>query len=328
MEIQYQRFAVEVEAVDPLVLPYYKGSTIRGGFGNVFKRIVCTFKNRECRDCMLSSKCIYAYVFETHPEGDAEIMHMDKYEKIPHPFVIEPPLEKERVFKPGETFSFTLILIGRALDYVPYFIYTFDELGKIGIGKGRGKYSLKSVKNDDSVVYSIEDRTIKPSKKKRIEIPEDPITACEKNDNSDMVKLCTITPLRISHNRRLTSQLEFPILIKNILRRVALLYYFHCEKKTPDWDHISIIKEAERVRIYENRLKWWDWERYSTRQKTRMKMGGLKGEIVYTGNLEPFLPYLKAGEILHTGKGTSFGLGQYFFIYPYHPEESKIGEKA
>jgi hypothetical protein len=46
---------------------------------------------------------------------------------------------------PGDAVIFNLLLIGRAIDYLPYFIYTFEELGKVGIGKGRGKYSLTYV---------------------------------------------------------------------------------------------------------------------------------------------------------------------------------------
>gem|GEM_PF-4182241 len=34
---------------------------------------------------------------------------------------------------------------GRATDYLPYFIYALDELGRIGIGKGKGKYELRQV---------------------------------------------------------------------------------------------------------------------------------------------------------------------------------------
>ncbi len=71
---------------------------------------------------------------------------------------------------------------------------------------------------------------------------------------------------------------------------------------------------AKGVAIKESTLKWYDWERYSTRQDTRMKMGGFVGEITFEGNIEPFMPLLKAGEILHVGKGTSFGLGKYEIV--------------
>ena len=75
-----------------------------------------------------------------------------------------------------------------------------------------------------------------------------------------------------------------------------------------------ILKEAETIETADNALRWHDWERYSTRQGVRMKMGGLVGEIRYSGNLGPFLPFLKAGEVLHVGKGTSFGLGRYSVV--------------
>ncbi|HDZ02552.1 MAG TPA: CRISPR system precrRNA processing endoribonuclease RAMP protein Cas6 [Nitrospirae bacterium] len=62
---------------------------------------------------------------------------------------------------------------------------------------------------------------------------------------------------------------------------------------------------------YYRNLKWYDWERYSARQETKMKMGGFVGEITFEGDIEPFMPILKAGEVLHVGKGTGFGLGKY-----------------
>jgi hypothetical protein len=45
-------------------------------------------------------------------------------------------------------------------------------------------------------------------------------------------------------------------------------------------------------------------------------MEGFIGEVIYEGNLTPFYPYLKAGEILHIGKGTAFGLGKYVMEIP------------
>jgi len=311
MKILYKKFFIEVEAIDPIIMPAYKGSTIRGAFGNVFKRITCPFKNKECIDCMLQPGCIYAYIFETYPKDDACIMNMNKYEKIPHPFVIEPPEEKTSTYRPGEKITFKLILIGRAIDYIPYFIYTFDELGKIGMGKGRGKYKLETVVDNDKDIYTAKENVIKPSNADILDIPESNIFLSQETKNHNRLKLNINTPVRILYNRRLTSHLEFHILMRNLLRRIGLLHYFHCEKIPPAWDHRLIIKEAEDVKIHENNLKWFDWERYSTRQHARMKMGGLMGDIVYEGNIKPFMPYLKAGEVLHTGKGTSFGLGKY-----------------
>jgi len=34
-------------------------------------------------------------------------------------------------------------------------------------------------------------------------------------------------------------------------------------------------------------------------------------DIAYKGNMAPFFPMIRVGEILHMGKGTSFGLGRY-----------------
>ena len=75
-----------------------------------------------------------------------------------------------------------------------------------------------------------------------------------------------------------------------------------------------MIGEAENVSTEKKSLKWYDWERFSSRQNVRMKMGGIVGEITYRGKIKQILPVLKAGEILHFGKGTSFGLGRYEII--------------
>src|SRR3989304_876920 len=88
------KFVLTLNALDVINLPAYKGSTLRGGFGNAFKKVVCAIKNKDCDECMLKAKCIYSYVFETPPSENSEILR--KYEKAPHPFIIEPPLEQKR----------------------------------------------------------------------------------------------------------------------------------------------------------------------------------------------------------------------------------------
>ena len=76
-------------------------------------------------------------------------------------------------------------------------------------------------------------------------------------------------------------------------------------------DFKGIIDKAKDIKVIKRDLKWYDWERYSARQDARMKMGGFIGEATFGGDIDPFMPLIKAGEILHVGKGTSFGLGKY-----------------
>lgn len=120
-----------------------------------------------------------------------------------------------------------------------------------------------------------------------------------------------LTPTRILYNGHLTLDLEFHMLIRNLLRRLSLLYYFHCNGDSSGWDFRGIIEKAQDVKVREKNLRWYDWQRYSGRQETRIKMGGFVGEISFEGEVEPFMPLIKAGEILHVGKGTGFGLGRF-----------------
>lgn len=263
-------FDLSIEAKEPILLPAYKGSTLRGGFGNSFKKIVCVQKQRDCLSCILKGQCVYSYVFETPPKPDTKVMR--KYESVPHPFIIEPPSENKRGYKPGEG----LTLVGKAIDFLPYFIYTFEELGNIGIGKGRGRFDLKAVhvrnektspltgcKNHRNLIYS--------SATKKL-TPPDPVVidrdfSAYSGFSDETLTLRFLTPTRISYNGRITSELEFHILIRHLLRRISLLSYFHCGIDTSAWDFKGIIERAKGIKTRESQLRWYDWKRYSSRQE-------------------------------------------------------------
>ncbi len=141
---RFAQFQFLLKSLGSIRLPLYKGSTLRGAFGHAFKRVVCVDRAKSCGSCLLKGKCVYSYVFETPPPCNTSKMR--KYPFAPHPFIITPPLEEKREYREGETLCFELTLVGKSMDYLPYFIYTFDELGRIGIGRGEGKYRLHEVK--------------------------------------------------------------------------------------------------------------------------------------------------------------------------------------
>ena len=46
--IEFKQFDFRLTAKEPLILPAYKGSTFRDGFGYAFKRVLCAIKDKEC----------------------------------------------------------------------------------------------------------------------------------------------------------------------------------------------------------------------------------------------------------------------------------------
>lgn len=308
MIIDYQKYTFLLKPLEPIFLPAYKGSTFRGGFGVAFKKVVCVFRQKECRNCTLNKECPYFYIFETAGLDNDRLFPGEKYEAIPHPFVLEPPLEDKEIYQPDDLISFDLILIGKALKYVLYFIMAFEYLGEIGIGRGRGKFKLVEVKCGSEKIYSGEERTLTTIKSAKAEIPEE--FDSETHLKQSVVLDC-LTPIRIKHARDFVSLIEFYVLVTNLLRRMALLNFYHGSRNKPVWDHKKWIGSAKNVIIKESSLRWVDWERYSHRQKAKMKLGGVLGRVVYEGDIKKFLPLVQAGEIFHVGKGTSFGLGQY-----------------
>jgi hypothetical protein len=70
MKIEYGVFRFTIVPSEPLILPLFKGSTLRGGFGHAFKRVVCALRKTNCSECLLKERCVYSYIFETPPPSD------------------------------------------------------------------------------------------------------------------------------------------------------------------------------------------------------------------------------------------------------------------
>jgi len=314
-KITFSTFTFHLRATTKLHLPPYKGSTLRGAFGITFKDIVCAVSHKDCNICIIRLTCPYSYIFDTPVPDDSK--RMRKYQRIPHPFIVEPPLDKEVIFESGSSLTFGLTLIGKTIDYLPYFIYTFDCIGKEkGIGKGRGKFEIARVTWIDSAG---DEKLVYDGDKKVLISSQHPLTINDFSifQNSGPIILSYLTPVRITYNNHLYSGIEFHVVIRNLLRRLSNLAYFHCGREL-NVDFKQLIEKSKQIKTKSADIRWYDWERYSVRQDTKMKMGGVVGKIEYEGNLTEFLPLLKLGEIVHIGKGTAFGLGRYKLLFSIH----------
>ena len=308
----YGKYQFKCLLENDAVMPFYKGSTFRGVFGHALKRVVCALKRQECKECVLRSRCIYTLTFETPlsiemPEGS-------RISSPPHPFVIEPPLTETTQFEKGSSIDCDLILFGETNNSLPYFVYAFDRMGKIGIGKRvnghRGQFRLKEVRAGDRQLYSDRDQKLNQADAMQdLSITFTKGSAQGPSKDLSRIRVTLETPLRLKFNNRLKADLPFHVLVRAMLRRISSLFNVYGNGE-PNLDYKGLTSRAENVRIVENDLNWFDWRRYSNRQERSMFMGGMTGMVVYEGELAEFLPLLDFCQKTHLGKGTSFGLGK------------------
>jgi hypothetical protein len=306
------RYRFDLEAVDELHMPAYQGSTFRGGFGYAFKKMVCFQSDwRACTPCSRGNDCPYGYIFETTAPAGL-IAPLDMHEITP-PFVIEAPSDARRIYRPGERLGFELLLVGRAIAYLPYFLMAFQELGRAGIGKPPGRYVLQRIsavhpwRREHEVVYDGIDVRIGG---RDLSIGWADVAAWASELPTDQLTLRFLTPTRMKYQNGYVIRPAFHVLMRSLLRRISALAFFHCGEAW-DGDARELIAAAEHVVTAQAAVEWADWDRFSGRQRQRVPLGGFVGEMTYQGDLAPFHTLLALGALVHVGKATVFGHGRY-----------------
>jgi hypothetical protein len=116
-----------------------------------------------------------------------------------------------------------------------------------------------------------------------------------------------VTPLRLKVRDRFDDRPGFRTLAFNMLRRVLELAHAHVPGAAVDWSFRPFLEQAAGVQVVDRQLVWQEHERWSNRQQTAMKLGGVVGTMVLEGDLAPFGPLLRTAEIVHVGKGRLSG---------------------
>lgn len=309
------KYTFRLRPVNRLTLPKFRGAPFRGGFGRALLEAVCPEKACRQSYCPHRLQCAYSYIFETPVPDNAEVLRLNT--NVTHPFIIELPYDSRDVYGIEDVLELHLILIGKAIDYLPYCIFALERLGMMGMGKERQKYFIENVVAMDNGIETL----VFSGREKRFSGKGSQIsfagiiTGRDSNMQrwKDMwsVEVRFITPGRFEYDGKvMTKELEFHVLFRSILRRLSTLLYFHCNKVKLPIDYKQLIEDAKGITIAKSDLVWDDYERYSTRKEKWMKLGGFSGSICYHGDLEPFIPFLLIAEYIHAGKSVSFGFGQ------------------
>jgi hypothetical protein len=310
-ELSCARYRVVFEAREPLDLPVYLGSTLRGAFGHAFRAVACHAPRG--LDCPAPAQCPYHLIFETSPPPGSEALRT--HEEIPRPFVIapaDPPRvgsdeHARRLFQPGDEVSFELVLIGFAQEFFPYFVVALREVNQMG----RGRHAVELRRIDALGPDADQYRAVYTASENLVRGLAESINigVCDPMQDGPLT-IEFLTQTRLKHEGRFVRTPEFQILFRRLLGRLSSLSRFHCGAPL-EVNFRELIERAASIRLLHDNTKWTGWQRYSSRQDRRMEWEGIMGRATYEGDLNPFWRLLHFGRFVHVGHGATFGLGKY-----------------
>lgn len=310
------RARVSLRVLDETRLPAYKGALLRGGFGFAVQRAACL---RACwgqvERCQAAALCPYRRIFETpRPPGVADLHDV---QDVPRTFVIEPPLDGKTHYAAGDALEFGLVLIGRGIEDLPAFLYGFEQLGRMGLGKQHARARLERVEvlqpwQPVGVPIYFDERV---QDTPALPLYDAATIAAQAVRLPATVRLDLRSPTRIKARGEFVQVLEPVALVQSLGWRVRALSLFH-GIDSADYDYRALVAQAQASRVATAQVRWWDWERTSTRFATprTMKLGGLVGSAVLADVSLAVRALLVLGTLTHVGKACVFGHGGYTLV--------------
>jgi hypothetical protein len=110
------------------------------------------------------------------------------------------------------------------------------------------------------------------------------------------------SPLRLFEDSRPVVQFDFSRFARSVMRRVSSLAFYYGEREF-DCDFKELSRQIDDIICAEDHF-------YFTNSKNK-KMTGISGYGSFTGDFSRLVSFLVIGSYVHTGKGSSFGMGAY-----------------
>jgi hypothetical protein len=262
---------------------------------------------------MFSQSCAYGFAFESIIPKDNQVLK--GRDRISHPVIIE---TEQFDGVTTDSLVFSLIFLGAALTYLPYFYTALKNGGKSGLLKERYRFIITDVRDGNRSLLLHEDALdvrfetglweYKPEYSESGDPPE--IGGLRKN-----LMLRFMSPLRFKTSGRYTGVFgaaDFALCLHRRAQTLCSQYGFNDFPASGTEDGgTSGYRFSRGWDITENSLVWRDYTHYSTRQRQPMRLGGLTGYLRLSGVFTPYeYALLRFAEIFHAGKNTNFGLGK------------------
>lgn len=304
------------EAITPLQLEvetYRAGQNLRGALGRVMTRAYCA---GDANDPAHIATCPVHWLLAANEKPGQERRG----------YAIVPPFpdrddSPNRLYASGERFEFGITLFGKALQFLPYFVLAVPEMGRVGIGVGRGKFALKSVwaenpltrarecllAENDNVVRT-PTLTMTHAEVMRVANGEWQMASGERRVAVDF-----LTPTRLIDEGKLAQAPAFDVLFARLLKRLDDLAEEYSGGTGRPREEIDALENlAAHVQLGESHTRWVEVWSGSTRRGMPSPLSGIVGRAVYMAEgavWRELMPWLLWGQLAQVGKSTVKGNG-------------------
>lgn len=290
------------------------GAQIRGGVWAALRELACAAPQvqgdpdhaRHCPMCRLVA---------------LETAESARGNNPPRPFAVRPPLPthpgQDCLFRSGENFVVGLNLFGAAADSFPYLCQAFHRLGQLGIGYGRGQFTIERIQAVNPLTGESHDLL---QGQRIAALPALPVAGALVQQTAqrlpaDALRLRFLTPTELTYGGRQADRPYFDVLIARLLERCQALeqHYTADPAARASWQerYQHLTEAARRVYLASDHTRWVRVTSGSRRTNSINAVSGFVGTAIFEGDLEPFREWLVWGASIHVGKNAVKGNGWY-----------------
>ncbi len=243
---------------------------------------------------------------------------------VPRAFSVEPPPPYSHIAS-KRRFRFGVTLFGAADALMPYLFRAVPEMGKLGIGKGRGTFRLLQIYevsplNDTSRVIMHHQRVVD---RPRLAITHGRVLEELGMRRTDEVTLRFLTPMRLIEAGSLVHTPKLGSLLRRLIERGQALVEHYAPTDEPaaarvvwkdEWQRMGALgDQIDANGLLLDATRWVDIKSYSRARGRSTPIGGFVGQARWRINSPEIVTWLLWGQSLHVGKNAAKGDG-YFHV--------------
>lgn len=292
--------------------PAYLGTALRGALGHALRRLACTTGAPDCQGCPRTLHCGYGAIWEG--SGAGPLGALGRGGDAPRPYVVawDAPAPGHH----GRQLAFAVTLLGRAEQWLPFFILAIRDALATGLGPDKLAFTLDRIELRGPAATQIvwQDGALVPWEALASATLRT-LSEADARAAGSRFLLGLETPLSLTAKDRTVDVPTVPLIVQRLVERL--------ERPRRGWDDSDpqpltapelawreLVAMASEVRVLRSDTRMQRFERRSMRAAGPVPMAGVVGVLELAEVPLALAAILAAGAYVHVGKQATFGFGR------------------